>query len=318
MTMKVLIAGASGAIGMPLVRRLRASSHEVVALHRDPEAHHRLAAAGTTPVRADVLDQCALLRALDGDRVDAVISQLTSLKKVPMRHRDMAMTDRLRDEGTRNLRAAAEQAGALRFLTQSFVFGYGYGNWHRRVLTESDRFAPPGKGRFEAHLAAMRANEEQALRAETMAGIALRYGLLYGPGPAGDALVEALRRRRLPAVRHPDVEPWLYIDDAVSATLAALEHGEGGTAYNIVDDEPVSMSRLAIALADAIGLPKPPTVPAWMLAAAPYAKAVALGGLRISNAKAKRELSWMPDVPTYQEGVRRMADHYREDFARPA
>ncbi len=159
----------------------------------------------------------------------------------------------------------------------------------------------------------MRSNEEQVLRAETMAGITLRYGLLYGPGPAGDGLVEALRRRRLPAVRHGDVEPWLYIDDAVSATVAALEQGEGGTAYNVVDDEPVSMSRLVITLADAIGAPKPRPVPSWILAAAPYAKAIALGGLRVSNAKAKRELGWTPAVPTYREGVRLMVRHYREE-----
>ena len=50
--MRVLVAGASGAIGMPLVRLLRHDGHEVIAVHRTPEGRARLAEAGAIPVRA--------------------------------------------------------------------------------------------------------------------------------------------------------------------------------------------------------------------------------------------------------------------------
>jgi nucleoside-diphosphate-sugar epimerase len=309
--MRVLVAGASGAIGMPVVRMLRHAGHEVVAVHRAPEGRVRLAKAGAAPVQADVLDQCSLAQALTGQWADAVIAELTALKKTPLRHADMAATNRLRVEGTMNLLAAAQQIGARRFITQSMVLGYGFGDWGGRVLTEADLFAPPGNGRFEAHLAALRANEQQVLTAPHLDGIALRYGQLYGPGPASDALVAGLRRRRLPVTRASGATPWVYIDDAASATLAALKLGERGTAYNITDDEPVSMSAMLIAMAAAVGAPRPWTVPDWLLAATPFAKTIMTGGLQVSNTKAKAELDWTLQAPTYRDGLRLMARYCR-------
>ncbi|GEL20724.1 NAD-dependent epimerase/dehydratase family protein [Pseudonocardia asaccharolytica] len=308
--MKVLLAGASGAIGLPLVHQLQAADHEVVAIHRSARGRDALLAAGATPVRVDVLARDALLDALRGHRCEAVISQLTALKRPPMRHKDMAGTNRLRIDGTANLLAAAERIGATRFVTQSMVFGYGYGDFDGRVLTEADPFAPAGRGRFEDHLAAMRSNERQVFGAPHVEGIALRYGLFYGPGPAGDVLVDALRRRRLPVIRNGGVLPWVHIDDAASATVAALDRGVAGAAYDIADDEPVGFSDLMVALAAALGAPRPRVVPSWLLNAMPYVKAMMTGDLRVSTAKAKRELDWTPRLPTYREGVADTAEHY--------
>lgn len=310
--MRVLLAGASGAIGMPLIRQLHAAGHDVLAIHRAPLGRARLAATGATPIQADVLDRPSLLCALGGQRADAVISELTALKKPPASHHGMAATNKLRTEGTANLIAAACRLGARRFLTQSMVFGYGYGDWAGRVLTEADPFGPSGHGRFEDHLAAIRSNEQQVFTASGLDGIALRYGLFYGPGPAGDAMIDGLRKRRLPVVRTSGVQPWVYIDDAATATAAALECGEPGVAYNIADDEPVSLATLLTALAEAVGAPKPRAVPRWLLAAAPYAKAVMTGGLRVSNAKATRELGWTLQAPAYRDGIRLLAPHYTQ------
>lgn len=308
--MRVLLAGASGAIGMPLIRQLHTAGHDVLAIHRSPQGRPRLAATGATPIQVDVLSRPDLLRALDGQRADAVISELTALKKPPAFHKDMAATNRLRTEGTANLIAAARQVGARRFLTQSMVFGYGYGDWGGRVLTESDPFGPPGHGHFENHVAAMRSNEHHVFTAAGLDGIALRYGLLYGPGPACDAMIDALRKRRLPIVRNAGVLPWAYIDDAATATVAALERGEPGAAYNIADDEPVSLATLLTALAGAVAAPQPRVVPGWLFAVAPYANAVMTGGLRVSNAKAVSELGWTLQAPSYRDGIRRLACYY--------
>lgn len=313
--MKILLAGASGAIGLPLLRELHAAGHEVGAIHRS--SHHRaeLTDAGAVPIQVDVLDRSALLAAIEGHRYDAVISQLSALKKTPLTHKDMATTNVLRIEGTRNLLEAAEQVGAGKFVTQSMVFGYGYGDFGGRVLTEADRFGPPGHGRFEDHLAAMRSNEDQVLKSPQVEGIALRYGFFYGPGPAGETLVDGLRRRRLPVITRAGVQPWVYIDDAVAATVAALEKGTAGEAYNIADDEPVSFSRLLTTLATAIGAPTPLVLPSWLLAATPYAKTIMTGGLAVSNDRAKQELGWQLQVPTYRDGVARIADLTRKAAA---
>jgi nucleoside-diphosphate-sugar epimerase len=249
--------------------------------------------------------------ALGGQRADAVIAELTALKKTPIRHKDIARTNKLRSAGTANLMSIAPQLGAQRFVTQSIVLGYGFGDWGERVLTEADPFAPPGNGRFEEHLAALRSCGNQVLGATGLDGIALRYGLFYGPGPASDALVSALRKRRLPVTRTSGVLPWVFIDDAAAAAVAALEKGKGGTAYNIADNEPASMSAMLTAMAEAVGAPRPLTVPSRLLAIAPYARAVVTGGMRVSSAKAKAELGWVPQVPTYRDGMRLLAAHYR-------
>lgn len=308
--MRILLAGASGAIGLPLIGQLLAAGHEVEAIHRRAEGHAKLLAAGATPLQVDVLDRTALEAAADGQRFDAVISQLTAMKKAPLRHKDMAATNRLRTEGTTNLLAVAERVGARRFVTQSMVFGYGYGDFAGRVLTEDDTFAPPGIGRFEDTIGAMRSGEEQVLRAPHVDGIALRYGLFYGPGPAGDTLANLLRSRRLPVIRNGGVQPWVYIDDAAAATVAALDRGRPGEAYNVADDEPVSFSDMMTAIAEALEAPKPRTMPTWLLAATPYAKAMMTGGLRVSSAKAKNDLGWKPSMPNYRQGIPELAKQY--------
>jgi uncharacterized protein YbjT (DUF2867 family) len=85
--MRVLVAGASGAIGMPLIRRLNATGHDVLAVHRSPEGRARLADAGAVPIQADVLRRDHLLQALAGRQADAVISEITALKKTPTAHK---------------------------------------------------------------------------------------------------------------------------------------------------------------------------------------------------------------------------------------
>lgn len=310
--MRVLVAGASGAIGVPLLRRLRDAGHDVVGVHRSPAGGERIRAAGAEAVRVDVLDRGALLDALAGARFDAVVSELTALRKPPAAHRDMTTTNRLRIEGTRNLLEAAERTGARRFVTQSMVFGYGYGDFGGRVLSETDPFAPPGRGRFERHLAAMRSNEQQVLGSAHVEGVALRYGLFYGPGPAADALVQGLRRRRLPVFSGAGVLPWVYVDDAAAATVAALERGRPGAAYNVADDEPVGFSTMVAQMAAAVGAPAPRVLPRWLTLGTPYARAIVVGGLRVDTARAKEHLGWSPQMPTYREGVAALEEHYRK------
>ena len=302
--MKVLLAGASGALGIPITRQLLAHGHQVLGLTRDPAGARRLEALGVTPVVADALDRDRLLRAVDGDWADAVIHELTALRKPPTRHHGMAMTNRLRTEGTANLLAAAEALGARRFLTQSIILGYGYRDHGPELLTEDTPFGRPAGDRTDPHLAAMRSTERQAFSAPE--GIALRYGLLYG----GDAerLGPQFARRRLPVAKG-GVLGWLHHQDAAAATVAALERGRPGQAYNLVDDLPASWQEVFTAMAAALGAPPPRRVPRWLLRlAAPYAAAFLIDtSMRVSNAKAKAELGWRPAYPTYHDGIRAMA-----------
>ena len=253
--MKVVLAGASGAIGTPLIRQLTAAGHDVVGITRTPAKATRLRELGAEAVVADVMDRDALLRALDGVRADAVLHELTALSKIPVRHSGMAATNALRDLGSAHLVEAAGLVGAERFLTQSIVYGYGYRDHGARLVTEEDPFGVPERGPTGAHVAAMRAAEEQAF---AIGGVSLRYGLFYGPGEPTRALVDMLRKRLLPVVSGGGgLGNWIELDDAATATVAALEKGRPGTAYNVVDGTPVSWGDFLDEMARLVGAAGP-------------------------------------------------------------
>ncbi len=285
--MKVLIAGATGALGVPLVRALIASGHQVLGITRTPGKSSRLATLGAQPIVADVMDRENLLRAVDGQRADAVVHALTALpKNGPMRHRDMYQTDALRD--------------------------YGFGNWGDSILTEEQPFAPPGRSReLERHLAGLRSMEQQifeATRVGWIEGVSLRYGSFYGPESTAP-LIDLLRRRSLPLPAGGQTfMSWIYIEDAAAAMVAAIERGRAGQAYNIVDNEPVRWHDFMTELARAVGAPAPWSLPRWALRlVAPFAEIImAETSLRVSNARARSELDWVPSVPTYREGIQRI------------
>lgn len=304
--MTILLAGASGAVGRPLTRQLLDAGHEVLALTRSPARAEALRRAGAVPVLADATDSAALRRALEGRRADAVINQLTALTRMPVRLRGMAATNALRIQGTANLLAAARAVGARRFVTQSMIFGYGYGDHGDRALTEADPFGVPDAGPTRDIVAALASAERQPFTADGIDGIALRYGLFYGPGTMD--LATHLRRRVFPVpAGGGGVTSWVHIADAAAAAVAALHRGRPGTAYNIVDDAPVSWGDFFDAGAAAFGAPRPRRVPAWLLRPMSYAHAAMTTTIRVANGLAREELGWVPAVPTYREGLHRWA-----------
>jgi nucleoside-diphosphate-sugar epimerase len=300
--MRMLLAGASGVIGRELLRLLTDQGNQVIALSRHPVDEP---SAAVTWVAADALIKDDLLGALAPYTADAVISQLTALRKPPARHRDMRRTNQLRTVGTANLIAAARRLGARRFLTQSMMFGYGYDNQRGRLRTEADPFAPQGTGPFEEHLAAMRQNEERVLADPEFEGVALRYGLFYG-GAASQTLLTGVERRALPVLAG-DVAPlsFVHVEDAAAATMAALTaNSVGGQAFNIADDEPASWTTFVTYMAERAGAPTPRRLPAWVLQlTAPYGKVILEGGVCISSAKARHELNWTPIHRNVRDGI---------------
>jgi nucleoside-diphosphate-sugar epimerase len=173
--MRILIAGATGAIGRPLVRRLRANQHEVFALTRSPDSATALKEIGAEAVVAAV-------RAAAGRiRPDAVINELTSLPRhyTPAGMKAAAKRDRkVRVEGNINLLAALRDAGVRRYLLQSSGFWYvpGAGLADKSVPFISS--ASPG---VEASAGAYLELEARASATPGLEFVALRYGFLYRP-----------------------------------------------------------------------------------------------------------------------------------------
>jgi nucleoside-diphosphate-sugar epimerase len=297
--MRVFVAGGSGAIGIPLVEALVAGGHQVTALTRSPEKQQFLRDLGATPAVADALDPAALKAVVAAARPTHVIHQLTALPKGgPRRASDLAATNRLRVDGTRNLLDAAISAGATRLIGGSFA-----------LIAEPRPDLPRAARQGADALASMESQILEANDAGRIEGIVLRYGLFYGPhNPATEQLVALVRRRLLPVVRGDHgLLPCIHVDDAVSATVAALDHGTPGRVYDVVDDRPVSMSDIVKAIAEYTGSPAPLAVPAWVTRIlAPYIAGVTSMRLPLSNASARAELGWQPRFSTPRDGLSQM------------
>ncbi|RSS57993.1 NAD(P)-dependent oxidoreductase [Streptomyces sp. WAC06614] len=300
--MRVLLAGATGAIGRPLTRALRDGGHQVLALARTDRSAAVVHTLGAQPVRADALDRDGLLRALHGVSADAVIHQLTALKAPRRTLTADDPSNVLRERGTTNLLEAAEAVGAARFLTQSLVLGYGYRDHGERFLTEEDPFGVYGGNVADHVVTGLVEAEGRLFEAGHVAGCALRYGVFYGPGTWFDPMPGS---RAVPVPRSGGgTVPWVHVEDAAAATVAALEKGRAGEAYHIVDERPSTWGELGAARSAAAG-GRGLRLPGWALRlVVPYLGALMLDThLRVSGAKAARELGWTPRYRDHRTGM---------------
>lgn len=306
--MKVFIAGATGVIGRPLIAQLQAANHTLVAITRSEQRAAELRGQGVTAVVCNVFQRDNLLRCVEEAHPDVVIHQLTALpKRIDPRKikTQLAETNRLRTEGTRNLMDAALAAGAKRFIAQSIAFAYDPSG--PKLKTEEDPLYITPPSSFAETIEAVRILEETALGSHDLPGIVLRYGFFYGRRTvyAADGSVAAdVRRRRFPIVgRGTGVFSFIHVEDAATATIAALQRGDPGT-YNIVDDEPAEVAAWLPSYAGSINSPHPMHVPRWLarVLVGPYAVYMMCDQKGASNAKAKQTFGWSPSFPTWRSG----------------
>jgi 2-alkyl-3-oxoalkanoate reductase len=305
--MRVFLAGASGAIGRPLVPKLIAAGHEVTGMTRSEARGEELRATGAGAAVVDVFDADALEAAMAEAAPEVVIHQLTALpERMNFRNKDLYTgTNRVRTEGTRNLIQGARAAGAKRFLSQSIAFSYRPEGG--AVKAEEDPLFDDSPPPFASGVLALHEMEDLVLGTEGLEGLVLRYGFFYGPGThygVDGTVTQDVRRRRMPIVgAGTGVFSFIHVDDAADATVAAVERGSPGI-YNVVDDEPAPMSEWIPALAAAAGAKPPRRVPAWLakLVAGRQAADFALELRGASNEKAKREFGWRPAHPSWRSG----------------
>ena len=306
--MKVLLAGATGAVGRPLVRRLVEAGHDVVGLTRRPERTAAVEAAGARAVVCDVLDLDAVRRAVAEAQPDVVMDQTTALpqrydpRKMDEFYKDMGP---LRLIGSPNLLDAAREAGA-RHVFQSIAFTYPP-TGPNRLRTEDDPIWTDGAPSPWYYALPMIAAMEH--RTVVHGGTVLRYGFFYGPGThfaPGGQFHEDLMRRRMPIVgRGEGVSSFLHVDDAAAAAVAVLDRPEPGI-LNVVDDRPMKAREWVPAVAQALGAKKPMRVPAFVARplAGPMGMHFTTTMPGVSNARAKERLGWAPQYPSVLDGLR--------------
>jgi nucleoside-diphosphate-sugar epimerase len=306
--MRILVAGATGALGKQLLPRLVSAGHEVVGMTRSPSKQDLVRELGATPAVADALVPEQVAAAVAEADPEVIVHQLTALaESLDIRHfeRTFALTNRLRTEGTDHLLAAGRAVGTRRFVAQSYA-GWPFARTGGAVKTEDDPLDPAPADAMRSTLDAICHLERAVMAADWTQGVVLRYGGFYGPGtslgPDGGESVEMIRKRKFPVVgTGAGVWSFIHIEDAADATVAAVERGRG--IYNIVDDDPAPVAEWLPAIAAAVGAKPPRHVPRLVgrLVAGEAATVMMTEVRGASNAKAKRELGWQPRHPSWRD-----------------
>jgi 2-alkyl-3-oxoalkanoate reductase len=308
--MRVFVAGASGVIGRRLVPMLIEHGHQVSGMTRSFEHAQKLRELEADPVVCDVYDAGDLRSQMAAAEPQIVVHQLTDLPTSfnPRRMGEqLAGTNRVRQEGTRNLVDAALAVGARRMVAQSIAFAYPHTG--EGLKTEDDPLFDDAPEPWVRSVQALHVLEDLVTKTEGLEGVVLRYGFFYGPGSAYDSdgyYAREVRRRRFPIVgRGSGVFSFIHVDDAAAATVAAVEGGAPGI-YNVTDDEPAPLREWLPVYAEAVGAKKPRRVPKWIarIAGGQYMTQLATELRGASNARAKAELGWTPRYPSWRQGFR--------------
>jgi nucleoside-diphosphate-sugar epimerase len=297
--MRVLLVGASGAIGRRLIPQLAERGHQVTGTSRSAAKAGQLRSLGAEPAVLDVLDAGAVRAVVAKARPDAIVYQATALAGQAFSRnmdRGFAPTNELRTKGTDILLAAAAEAGVPRFVAQSFA-PFRYAHIGGPVKDEDDPLVadPPPSARL---MFGAMAHIDQAVTAA--GGIVLRYGGFYGDV---DAMVTAVRKRQFPLIGDGGgMMSFIHLEDAAAATVLALD-AEGPAIFNITDDEPAPMRDWLPALAAALGAKPPYHVPGWVGRLIMGKTLTMMTEARgASNAKATKELGWTLRYPSWRTG----------------
>ena len=219
MATRVFLAGASGAIGRRLIPLCLQRGALVFGTTRSDAHADKLRSSGIEPIVVDVFDALALSRSMVNVHPDVVVHQLTDLALIhdPNRLTEaLTRNARLRIEGTRNLVAAAVEAGARRLIAQSIAWIYAPGP---EPHTEEEPLNLSATGMAAVTVQGVVALEQAVLHAPQLEGIVLRYGWLYGPG-TGTAVAAGA--------------PPLHVDAAALAAALTIDRGAPGI-YNIAE-----------------------------------------------------------------------------------
>lgn len=279
-----LIAGC-GDVGRRLARRLIARGDRPVGLVRTQRAADELGRVGIAPVASD-LDHPI-------DEPPAAAADGTVFYLVPPPRDSVDDDPRLRHF----LRACGEAIPRrLVYLSTSGVYGDCNGEWvdeRRAPAPVSDRARRRLAGeRIAAHWCNERGVPLMILR---VAGI-------YGPGR-----LPIDRLDQITLVR-PEEAPWsnrIHIEDLVTVLRNAALYGQGGRVYNVADGQPTTMTDYFFRLADALGRPRPPTVP---MARAPQCLSPGMLSFmresrRLDTTRMKQELRVILSYPSLDDGL---------------
>lgn len=294
--MQIFVAGATGVVGRRLVPLLLAAGHKVTAVARTEEKKHALEAQGVSAVAVQLFDAEMVSRAVAGHEV--VINVATHIPSGARAMMPGAFNEnnRLRRVASKNLAAAATEAGAERYIQESFapVYPDREDEW----IDESVPINPAAyvETVLDAEWAADRFTRSGGV------GIVLRFTYFYGPDSSLTLdTIRAVRRGFAPSFgRHDGFVSSIWTDDAAAAVKAALDVPAG--VYNVTDDQPVRRREYFDVLAAALDVNSPKLMPEWVSHLTGSLGETLGRSHRVSNARFKAASRWTPRVSSVLEG----------------
>lgn len=306
--MHIFMTGATGTLGAPIARALRARGHELTALCSTQTGWEQARALGYRAVlgnmvhgaswrneaaSADALVHCAMEpRVLRGSRL--WLEQATESERAALS----------------NLILAAEAGGRCRALIDTSGIAV-YGDQGEALVDEDSPCRPSALGdhhRAGEHLT-------MAAAADGLPACSLRVGFVYAPsGPWARGWLDRAARGSVPIIG--DGHNWtgpIHLDDLGALYAAAVERCPAGRVVNAVDDRPMRMQDLAEATLAAFAGGRvrhlPPRV-VGLVAGAPIAE-LACASVQPSNALARDILDWEPRYPTFDAGLPAVVEAWR-------
>ena len=270
-----------GYAAQALARRLRPKGWRIFASVRDPSGIEPLAAQGVIGVAVDDADGLS----------DALAGTNALLITAP--------PDAAGCPGLQALIPQLARAEAfpdwIGYLSTTGVYGDRRGGW----VFETSRLSaqsPEGARRVAAERDWQEVGRGMGLTVQVF-----RLPGIYGPGRSAVDRMRAGQARRIAAPGQ--VFSRIHVDDLAAGLEASLARPRAGGVYNLCDDEPAANSDVVAYAAELLGLPPPAEIALDAAALSPAAQRFYAESKRVSNARAKAELGWLPHYPTYREGL---------------
>ena len=230
--MRVLVTGASGFIGQPLVSRLLADGHGVRAMVRREMPSSPL--PNLEYVRGDMTDHAALDAACVG--IDAIV-HLACATGVA----DPALVKAVNVDGTRALLASAKQHGVKRFVFVS------------TISATRAKMGPYGRTKLEG---------ERMVAESGLEWVAVRPSLVYGSAKIGLFATLAAYLRSLPVVPvigdgKIELDP-IHVDDVNAVISQCVTRADVvGKTYDLLGPERVTFNDFLALVSRSLGVKKP-------------------------------------------------------------
>lgn len=297
--MKVLVTGATGFVGSAVVRRLLIEGHEVECLVRGTDRARAQLGDGPRLRAGDMLrpeTYAPLVRGVDAVVHAAMLSvpgRLSTRRAQRLFDADRVMATALAEECERYGRRLVYTGGC-----------FDWGDHGEEWIDEATPLTPSPLGVGHARMAhALDARHRDA----GLDVVRLSPGFVYGPGGLlASAFVDQAERGRLRCLG-PGRNWWscVHVDDLAAAYVAALARARPGTAYGVVDDEPLRLRELTDLVTDAMGRPRVGTAPPALLALVlgrPLVESLT-SSFRIRGERARAELGWRPERTRLRDHV---------------